>query len=159
MSTTLESQTSRSAAPAPSALPTSGRRLGVPLGSVRRHVLAILITLLSCAFAFAQSVVVHPFGGQDLDLGAAVAERATHVLRQAGVDVYGPEIAPTLIPPLVVTNGFINPAVFLGAAGIDSPTGADLLRQTVGATVAVTGFIQLREEGIVLEMYLSAQGR
>ena len=114
-----------------------------------------LVALLAMGVALAQSVVIHPFGGQDLGLGAAVAERAANALSESGVDVYGPEIAPTLVPPLVVPDGFLNPAALLGAGGVDTLTGAELLRDTLGADVAVTGDLHLREAELVLDLFVS----
>ena len=122
------------------------------------RVAATLVALLLLGAVCAQSIVIHPFGGQNLELGALVADRAAAALADVGAEVYGPEVAPTLVPPLVVPNGFLNPAAFLGPAGIDGPTGAELLGQTIGTDLAATGTIRFRDGALELEMYVWDDG-
>ena len=129
-----------------------------PRSCPRSRVLAALVALLLLSVTWAQSIVIHPFGGQNLELGALVADRAAAALADVGAEVYGPEVAPTLVPPLVVPNGFLNPAAFLGPAGIDGPTGAELLGQTIGTDLAATGTIRFREGALELEMYVWDEG-
>lgn len=116
------------------------------------HAFAALILF---ANAHAASLVVFPFESDDPRLGTAVAHAIAEGL-DSGFEVYGPAVAPSLVPPFLVDGGFYNPAGFY--ADLAGPGQAALLRSGSGAEVAVNGLIYDTDGLLVLEMNLAHAG-
>lgn len=121
---------------------------------MRRTLVTLLIALFS--WSAAADVVVHPFRSQDPLVGVAVAERVAGAL--TGVAVLGPEVAPTLVAPIVVPGGFLNPLAVAPAGAFDR-TGIALLAGAVGVPVAVSGQLTLEAESVRLELVATVDGR
>ncbi len=117
-----------------------------------RAVLALIVATL-LGLGLAETLIVYPFSSQDALAGVALADRLAQAF-EGQAEVIGPETAPSLVPPLVVDGGFINPALFLGQVGFANSTGAALLRDAVGADWAVTGELVFEDEAVVLTLYV-----
>jgi tetratricopeptide (TPR) repeat protein len=116
------------------------------------RLLLTLVATLLLGTVSAQTLVIYPFGSQDALAGIAVADRIAAAIDDA--EVLGPEIAPGVVPPMVVAGGFLNPVVFLDQQGFASPTGAALLQDATGADLAVTGELLFESDEAVLQLYL-----
>lgn len=111
-----------------------------------------IITLLIGAFltvSWAADIAVHPFSSENPHFGVAVAEEIAASFANSAV-VYGPEVASGLVPPLVVSDGFINLGRVLDANDWTGPAGAELIRSGAGVDVAVTGTIEQYNDRTVL---------
>jgi tetratricopeptide (TPR) repeat protein len=120
-----------------------------------RRLIAVLIVLLASS-ALAADAVVHPFRSQDPVVGVAVAERIAAAL--GGIDVLGPEVAPTLVAPVVVPGGFVNPLALLRVGPYDRSAVA-LMAGAIGVPVAVSGDLVFETDGIRLDLVASVEGR
>ena len=102
------------------------------------------------------TIVVHPFEGSQLLLGTALADRVAVALAQAErpTEVYGPLVAPVLLPPTPVVGGFVNPGALLNERSLGSPSGLDLLRGGTGADLAVGGTVTVGDDRIEVEVRL-----
>lgn len=120
-----------------------------------RRLIAVLIVLLASS-AIAADAVVHPFRSQDPVVGVAVAERIAAAL--GGIEVLGPEVAPTLVAPVVVPGGFVNPLALLRTGPYDRSAVA-LMAGAIGVPVAVSGDLVFETDGIRLELVASVDGR
>ncbi|HEX7039671.1 MAG TPA: tetratricopeptide repeat protein [Trueperaceae bacterium] len=116
------------------------------------------LALLGAAFAQPPTVLVHQFDSQDLLLGAALASEVADALEESAV-VIGPEVAPTAVPPVVVEGGFINPVRVIEPTVMFGPAGADLLQGSTGVDVAVTGYVEERDERLSLFVAVAQDGR
>lgn len=117
-----------------------------------RHGLKFLLALVlvSAGAALASpTVLVHQFESQDVILGAALAAETADSLDDSAV-VIGPEVASASVPPLVVEGGFINPGRILQPGVMYRPAGADLLRSASNVDVAVTGYVEQRDDRLSL---------
>jgi tetratricopeptide (TPR) repeat protein len=121
---------------------------------MREKLITLVIALLLCS-AVADNLVVYPLNSQDTLLGVAVADRVATAF-QAEFEVLGPVVAPSLVPPLVVEGGFINPTVFLDNSNIASPIGATLARDAIGADYVITGRVDFDAEQLILTMFLAS---
>ena len=120
-----------------------------------RRWLLVLSALLLSASALASSVVVYPFDSQDTLLGVAVADRVAQAF-DGRAEVVGPDVAPGLVPPLVTQGGFVNLVTLIGNRAMTGPSGAQLIRGTTGADVAVTGRIAITDAGYRLSLELAS---
>jgi len=120
---------------------------------MRRALVLVILALLSSAVA--ADVVVHPFRSQDPVVGVALAERIASAL--GDVDVLGPEVAPTLVAPIVVPGGYLNPLSFLRAGPFDRSAVA-ILAGAVGVRVAVSGVVAFEDAGVRLDLVASVDG-
>jgi hypothetical protein len=120
-----------------------------------RRLIAVLIVLLASS-AVAADAVVHPFRSQDPVVGVAVADRIAAAL--GGIEVLGPEVAPTLVAPVVVPGGFVNPLALLRGGPYDRSAVA-LMAGAIGVPVAVTGDLVFETDGIRLDLVASVDGR
>ncbi len=119
---------------------------------MRSRLLFVVVFMLA-ANSLAASLVVHPFESQDVLLGVAVADMVAESF-SGNATVIGPDLAPSLMPPFVVEGGFINLLALVGPAAMTGPNGATLLRDAIGADVAVTGSIALRDQGYRLDLII-----
>lgn len=119
---------------------------------MRRSLLVLFLLVLGSG-AFASSLVVYPFDSQDALLGVAVADRLAEAF-QGRAEVIPPELAPGLVPPLVAQGGFVNLVTLVGSKTMTGPSGASLLRGTIGADVAITGAVTIGDAGYSLTLEL-----
>lgn len=117
--------------------------------------LALLLALAGAALA-SPTVLVHQFESQDVILGAALAAETADSLDDRAV-VIGPEVASASVPPLVVEGGFINPGRILQPGVMYRPAGADLLRGASDVDVAVTGYVEQRDDRLSLFVSLATR--
>lgn len=119
-----------------------------------RLFLVLLLSFLS--FASAADLAVQAFRSQDGVLGMAVAER----LASAFPDdlVIGPELTASLVAPVVVSGGFINPLA-VSSSTADDPSSAQLTAQALGVPMAVGGVILLEGDGLRLDLGAWVRGR
>lgn len=110
-----------------------------------------LVVLLAFGHAAAITAVIHPFESQDVLLGVAVADEVANSLGDRAT-VLGPDVAAGAIPPLIAEGGFISLSRVVGAEQFRGEAGADLLRSGTGADLAVTGSIELRDDGYTLQL-------
>lgn len=118
-----------------------------------RRWLVVLVVLMLSGSSLAASLVVYPFESQDTLLGVAVADMVAEAFEPQAV-VIGPGIAPSVIPPFVVQGGFINLLALVGPGAMTGPSGAALLRDAIGADVAVTGSVALVDTGYKLDLVI-----
>lgn len=123
----------------------------------------VLFTLLlfTLSFAQAQTLVVFPLESQDFLLGVAVSDRLSEALAEATeLEVYGPDVAPALVPPITTRDGFINLLDFLDrgneASMLDSRPGAALVQETLGADAVLTGNLSFEETTLRAEFFLAS---
>src|SRR5690606_20105998 len=102
------------------------------------------------------TVLVHQFESQDVILGAALAAETADSLDDRAV-VIGPEVASASVPPLVVEGGFSNPGRILQPGVMYRPAGADLLRGASDVDVAVTGYVEQRDDRLSLFVSLATR--
>ena len=117
--------------------------------------LTVLLFAFLVASATAADVIVHPFGSQDPVVGVALADRIAAAL--GGVEVLGPEIAPTLVPPIVVPGGFINPLALLGGGAYDR-TAVALIAGAVGVPIVVSGAVAFETDAVRLDLVAAIDG-
>jgi tetratricopeptide (TPR) repeat protein len=118
------------------------------------RILATLAALLIAAAAYAETLVVYPLSSRDSFLGTVVADRIAVALAESH-EVYGPAVAPSLVPPLPVGEGFLNPTEFLRGSGVGNRVGTELLRDALGADAVVTGVIEFEGDRLVARLFLS----
>src|SRR5690625_4733799 len=112
------------------------------------HTLAALLLLGTAA---AGTVLVYPFKSADAQVGTAVAHAVATALAHED-DVFGPAVAPTLVPPFMVAGGFYNPAGFHADSASLSTTVT--LQSGSGADLAVNGEISEVDGYWILELQL-----
>ncbi len=117
-----------------------------------------VLALLGAALANPPTVLVHQFDSQDVLLGAALAAEVADALDEAAV-VIGPEVAAAAPPPIVVEGGFINPVRVVEPRVMYGPAGVDLLLGTTGVDVAVTGYVEERDDRLSLFLFVADEGR
>lgn len=122
-----------------------------------RRTLTALITVTALSAALAASLAVHPFDSDDPLLGVAVADEVAAAFDGVAL-VLGPEIAPNLIPPVMVDGGFVSLGRVVEARTMTGPAGADLIKSGSGVDVAVTGRVLQLDEGMVLQLELAFEG-
>lgn len=115
----------------------------------------VLVTLLLIAHVQAVNLVVYPFDSEDPVLGTAVAHAVAEAFAAEHV-VYGPTVAPTLVPPFLVDGGFYNPAGFY--ADITGLGATSMLQSATGAAVALNGFVYDVDGLLVLELEMAHPG-
>ncbi len=111
-----------------------------------------LFALLLLAGAQAASLVVYPFTSDDPRVGTAVSWAVAHAF-EGEHEVFGPVVAPTLVPPFHVDGGFYNPTAF--HEDTDSLGVTAMLRGASGADVVVNGHMELVDGHLVLELQLA----
>lgn len=121
-----------------------------------RALLVALTAALLLGVGAARSLVVYPIESRDALLGVAVADLVADAFDE-GYEVFGPAVAPTLVPPLPVEDGYVNPTAFLGDAGLANRTAAALLRDALGADALVTGSVRAVDDGLELVLYLARE--
>lgn len=112
------------------------------------HTLAALLLLGTAA---AGTVLVYPFRSEDPQVGTAVAHAVATALAHED-EVFGPAVAPTLVPPFMVAGGFYNPAGFHADSASLSTTVT--LQSGSGADLAVNGEISEVDGFYILELQL-----
>ena len=120
-----------------------------------RRTLALLLVVL-VSWAAAADAVVHPLRSQDPVVGVAVADRIAAALE--GAVVLGPEVAPTLVAPIVVPGGFLNPLAVAPVAAFDR-SGVALLAGAVGVPVVVSGDLAFEADAVRLDLIAAVHGR
>jgi len=120
-----------------------------------RRTLALLLVVL-VSWAAAADAVVHPLRSQDPVVGVAVADRIAAALE--GAVILGPEVAPTLVAPIVVPGGFLNPLAVAPAAAFDR-SGVALLAGAVGVPVVVSGDLAFEADAVRLDLIAAVHGR
>ncbi len=130
-------------------------RLG--LTHLLRHTVLILLAVAVFGNVLAASLAVHPFDSDDPLLGVAVADELAAAFDGVAL-VLGPDIAPNLIPPVMVEGGFVSLGRVVEERTMTGPAGADLIRSGSGVDVAVTGTVLQLEEGTVLKLELAYVG-
>ncbi len=124
--------------------------------TLRRSTLVLLaFTLLSSALA--ASLAVHPFSSEDPLLGVAIADEIAASFHDDAF-VLGPEVAAGSVPPLVVSDGFINLGVVLAANEWTGPSGPALLRSGTGVDVAISGVVEQYDDRTVLRLEVAHPG-
>lgn len=111
--------------------------------------------LLSTAAAQGPRFAVFPFVSSDPRLGVAVADRLTHAVAGRSVP---PELALSLVPPLLLQEGVLSPLELLGGQGTGSRFAASLLRDLLDVETAVTGRVRLAAGGLELELFVARAG-
>ncbi len=129
-----------------------------------RKVLFLLLFLGTLGVAGAQkpTIAIYPFDSQDVLLGVAISERVSEVLEaEAGLFeiVLSPVMSPTLIPPLVVEDGYINPLLVLdnnsSLGKIESYDGVSIVHDVLGVDVALSGEVIHIEETLNLNLFIA----
>lgn len=130
------------------------RRLGL-----RAAGCALLLSVLLAGQLGQAQLAIYPFNSQETLVGVAVADQIAAAFERE-LEVFGPALTPSLVPPLVATTGFLNPLVFLNDSrrGIDvaSINGVTLLRDSLGASLAVSGAVAFQNERMVLELFVAS---
>jgi tetratricopeptide (TPR) repeat protein len=121
---------------------------------MRARILATLAALLIATAAFADTLVVYPLTSRESFLGTVVADRIAVALADRH-EVYGPAVAPSLVPPLPVGEGFLNPTEFLRGSGVGNRVGTELLFDALGADAVVTGVIDFEGDRLVARLFLA----
>lgn len=121
-----------------------------------RRTAHVLLALVLVTGAFASSLLVYPFISQDPLLGVAMADEVAAAF-QDEVVVFGPDVAAGVVPPLVVTDGYINLSRVLGGPVWTGPSGPSLLLGGAGVSVAVSGAVEQYEERTVLRLELASE--
>ncbi|HEX7002860.1 MAG TPA: hypothetical protein VF168_01575 [Trueperaceae bacterium] len=121
------------------------------------RILAIVAAAVLLAAAYAETIVIYPFSSRDSFIGSVVADRVAQALAEGYEDseVFGPAVAPSLVPPLPVGDGFLNPTEYLQGAGVANRTGSALLRDSLGAQGVLTGDLMVAEERLRAELFLA----
>lgn len=98
-------------------------------------------------------VAVFPFVSETPRLGFAVADRLTHAFAEPSLP---PELALGLVPPYILQEGrFISPLTLLGTSQTASRHAAELLREALGVSVAVTGRVRYSDAGLELHLFVA----
>lgn len=118
------------------------------------RIAAIVIALVVASAAMAETLVVYPLGSRDPALGALIADHVARAFDDE-YEVYGPAVAPSLVPPLPVGEGFLNPTEFLQGRGVANRVGAALLRDALGASAILTGSIEVEADRLRADLYLA----
>lgn len=116
----------------------------------------LVLAALAAQAALAETLVVYPLSSQDPRLGAAISQRLAEAF-EGHLDVYGPAVAPTLVPPVAVAGGYYNPGAFVSDTA--EPAAAALFRQATGADAVINGQIYNVDNWLILEMNLAVEGR
>ena len=119
----------------------------------------VLGVVLVSSTALAETLVVYPLESQDVLLGTAVADQVAEAFG-AQFDTIGPDVAPLLVPPVVVSGGFQNLTDFLvtdprAGAGLDTSAGARLVRDVLGADGVLTGSVVSEGEALTAQLFLA----
>ena len=122
---------------------------------VLKPLLTLAVLLSALATAQGPRFAVFPFVSSDPRLGVAVADRLTHAV--AGPNI-PPELALSLVPPLLLQEGVLSPLELLGSQGTGSRFGASLLRELLDVETAVTGRVRLAAGGLELELFIARDG-
>lgn len=120
------------------------------------RILAISVAFLIAAAAFADTVAVYPLSSRDSFLGVLAADRIALSLEPEH-EVYGPAVSPSLVPPLPIGEGFLNPTEFLQGRGVANRVGSKLLRDSLGADVVITGTISFEGDSLIALLYLTTE--
>lgn len=127
---------------------------------VRR--LSIVLLLFFLPFVAAQSLVIFPLESQDVLLGVAVADRLTEALQdETDLEVFGPDVAPALAPPITTRDGFINLVDFIDRGAdtsiISTRSGAALVQDLLGAEAVLTGQLSFEEATLNAQFFLATE--
>lgn len=124
------------------------------------RILASITAVALLATAFAETLVIYPFTSRDSFLGSVVADRVASTLSEAYDDyeVFGPAVAPSLVPPLPMGEGFLNPTEYLQTEGVANRTGSALLRDALGADAVLTGTLTVEDERLEAQLFLATNG-
>ena len=128
---------------------------------MRTKLTQVMLVLLIIGLAFAENLVIYPFDSQDVLLGVAVADKVAVAFDET-FEVIAPDVAPTLVPPFIVQDGFISPIALINQGNglfISSAGGARLLQGVLGADNVVTGYIDFVEDSLSLTGYIAYDGR
>ncbi len=123
----------------------------------RLLVLVLLFLPLGWAVGWAETLVVYPLDSQDVLLGVAVADRVAQAF-DAVLETVGPDVAPSLVPPVAVGDGFVNLTDFLGQDALASARGVRLLQEVLGADNVVTGTLSFEEDGATARVFYLHEG-
>lgn len=119
-----------------------------------------LVAIFTITFGAAQStLVIHPFDdGGDYTVGTVVADAVAAVFSTPDNVVFGPETAPSVLPPVWVPSGFVSLTRLLRDEHMFTITGAQLLQGALQADVAVTGSLDIGETDLTLTMHIAVPG-
>ena len=123
----------------------------------RLLVLVLLFLPLGWAVGWAETLVVYPLDSQDVLLGVAVADRVAQAF-DAVLETVGPDVAPSLVPPVAVGDGFVNLTDFLGQDALASARGVRLLQEVLGADNVVTGTLSFEEDRVTARVFYLHEG-
>ena len=124
--------------------------------------LLLILGILTLVWAQKSTIAIYPFSSQDILLGVAISEQVSEVL-EAETELFevvlSPIVSPTLIPPLVVENGYINPLLILdngdSVGKIESHDGVSIVRDVLGVDLALSGEVTYIEEKINLDLFVA----
>lgn len=121
----------------------------------------IIIALFTVSFGAAQStLVIHPFDdGGDYTVGTIVADAVAAAFSTPTNLVFGPDTAPSVLPPVWVPSGFVSLTRLLNDEHMFRLTGAQLLQGALRADVAVTGTLDLGANETTLTLYIAEPNR
>ncbi len=110
--------------------------------------------------AWAETLVVYPLDSQDVLLGVAVADRVAQAftLADPALETVGPDLAPALVPPVAVADGFVNLSDFLGQDDLVSARGVRLLQDILGADNVVTGSLSFAGDTVTARVFYVREG-
>lgn len=114
------------------------------LSTMPQNIARIILVSICLLASLAQAqIAIHPFESQDTYTGLAISEQVQRILEQAA-----PENTPVwslietrfLKPPLGIRQGYLSPSTDL-SGGVSNPSGAQVLQETLGVDVVITGSI------------------
>lgn len=129
---------------------------------MKKVLLILILGGWGVTWAQAQTIAIYPFTSQDILLGMAISEQVAEGLKNSDQPfkiVLDPVVSPTLIPPLVIESGYINPLVLLDNGNeigkIENYNGVALVRDVLGVDIALAGEIIYRDENIHLDLFIA----
>ncbi len=130
--------------------------------TMRKAFFVLFLGILGLSWAQKPTIAIYPFDSQDILLGIAISELVSEALEtdsELFEVILSPVESPTLIPPLVVEDGYINPLLILDSdetiGEIESYDGVSIVRDVLGVDVALAGEISYLEQGISLNLFIA----
>lgn len=124
--------------------------------TLARKVLVAFTLLAALAFAHGQTLVIYPLESPNSLMGTVIADKVAVALEDE-FEVYGPAVSPSLVPPLPVGGGFLNPTEYLQGRGVADRVGSALLRDALGAHAVLTGSVFFEDERLVARVQLATR--
>lgn len=119
------------------------------------RVWTIVLALGALCFGSAQSVlVIYPFDDQgDYTVGTLVADAVATAFEETDDLVFGPDLAPSALPPMWVPSGFVSVTRLTAEHDMFALSGAQILQGALQANLAVTGALTTATDTITLTLY------